>query len=93
MAFLRPAIISLITVKTEFEQDVEPRIDIMGTGWIFIYTLILIFIHHLSLFTLEIFRFAGFGETLLRALLSTAFSVALVMLAHLLMGTQKKSKI
>ncbi len=92
MAFLRPAIISLITIKTEFEQDIEPRIDVMGIGWIFMYSLMLIFIHHLSLFTLEIFRFSGFGETLLRTSLSTAFSVLLIMLAHLIMGTPKKSK-
>jgi rod shape-determining protein MreD len=93
MAFLRPAVISLITIKTEFEQDIEPRFEVMGAGWVFIYTLILILIHHLSLFTLEIFRFAGYGETLLRTILSTAFSVLLIMLAHILMGNQKKSKI
>jgi rod shape-determining protein MreD len=92
MAFLRPAVISLITVKTEFEQDIEPRFEVMGAGWVFMYTLILIFIHHLSLFTLEIFRFSGYGETLLRTVLSTAFSVGLIMLAHILMGNQKKSK-
>ncbi|MBW6480049.1 MAG: rod shape-determining protein MreD [Bacteroidales bacterium] len=92
MAFLRPAVISLITVKTEFDQDIEPRFDFMGAGWVFIYTLILIFIHHLSLFTLEIFRFADYGETMLQTILSTAFSVGLIMLAHILMGTQKKTK-
>ncbi len=92
MAFLRPWVIGSITIKTEFEPDVEPRINVMGAGWVFIYTLIMIFIHHLSLFLLEIFRFSGFGETLLRTILSTAFSVLIIMIAHLLLGNQKRTR-
>lgn len=92
MAFMRPFIIQLISVKTDFEQGTEPRMGIMGSGWIFMYTIILIFIHHLSLFMLEIFRFTEFGQTLLRTLLSTIASVALIMLAHLLLSNPRKSR-
>ncbi|MFN2396408.1 MAG: rod shape-determining protein MreD [Bacteroidales bacterium] len=92
MAFLRPWVISSITIKSEFEPEVEPRINVMGAGWVFIYSLIMIFIHHFSLFLLEVFRFSGFGETFLRTILSTAFSVLIIMIAHLLLGSQKKTR-
>lgn len=91
MAFLRPAVIRLISLKSDFEPGIEPRIGIMGAGWVIIYTAILISIHHLSLFLIELFRFEEFADTFVRALLSAAFSVLLIMLAHLIMGNQKKS--
>lgn len=91
MAFLRPSVIRLITIKSDFEPGTEPRVSEMGTGWVLIYSAILISIHHLALFFIEVFRFQEFGDIVVRSLLSAAFSLVLIMLTHLLMGNPKKS--
>jgi hypothetical protein len=91
LAFFRPAVIRLISVKTDFDAGAEPRINNMGTGWIFLYTLILVFIHHFSLFLLEVFRFDEFLQTLGKTLLSASFSIILIMLIHFLISKPQKS--
>lgn len=92
LAFLRPSVIRLISIKTDFEAGTEPRISNMGFGWIFIYTLILVFIHHFALFLLEVFRFDEILETISRTLLSTLFTLVFIMLIHFLMGNPQKSR-
>ncbi|MFW5706324.1 MAG: rod shape-determining protein MreD [Bacteroidota bacterium] len=93
MAFFRPYVIRLISIKTVFEPGTEPRIENNGIGWIFLYTLLLIFIHHLALFLIEVFRLDELLQILLRTLLSSAFSAAIVMIAHLLMGKAPRSRL
>lgn len=86
MAFLRPFIIRLISVKSDFEPGSEPRIDNNGFLWIFIYTSLLIFFHHTILFFVETFRLNEIFHVLFRALLSSVLSTLIIMLAHLLMA-------
>lgn len=85
MAFMRPAVIQLISVKTDFDQGEEPRIENNGFGWILLYSLILLFLHHLALFTIEVFRLDEIARILFRTLLSTGFSLFIIMISHLLM--------
>lgn len=90
MAFMRPFIIQFISIKSDFEPGTEPRIESNGWGWIFIYTVLLLFLHHLSLFFIEEFRFDDVFKIFLRTLLSTFSSVLIVMIAHLLMDKPSK---
>lgn len=92
MAFMRPFIIRFISIKSDFDPGTEPRIESNGWGWIFIYTVLLIFLHHLSLFLIEEFRFDDVFRIILRTLGSTFFSVMIIMIAHLLMGRPSKSR-
>ena len=57
--------------------------------WFFYYAAFLIVIHHTVLFYLEVFSFHEFFSTLLRVLLSSAFTLALVFLAEYL-GFRRK---
>lgn len=91
MAFFRPGIIRLLSIKTEFEPEVEPRIHVMGKVWVLTYTVILLLIHHLSLFLIEVFRFDELAEILAKTVISTGFSVIIIMLAHFLMGSARKT--
>jgi rod shape-determining protein MreD len=91
MAFSRPGIIRLLSGSKELEPGMKPGIKSMGFKWFFLYSLILILLHHLLLFYLEIFRFSEFFQTLYRALLSTLSTLILVLLVEYLF-IKKESK-
>ena len=82
MAFVRPFVISAISTGTEFMIGHSPSLKNQGFKWFAYYSITLIFIHHFSLFYLEIFRFSEFFQTLLRVLLSSAFTLLLVFIAE-----------
>jgi rod shape-determining protein MreD len=82
MAYLRPAVINSIASRKEFEPGMRPSISDLGFQWFFSYAVILILVHHISLFYIEIFRFADFFITLRRALFSTLFTLLLVILSQ-----------
>jgi rod shape-determining protein MreD len=81
MAFFRPVVLRSITGK-DFDKGTNPSIRDFGFKWFFTYSLILIFIHHLTLFYLEVFRFAHFFATLQRVLLSTILTLFLVIVVQ-----------
>ncbi len=93
MAFMRPTVIRIISIKTDFDQGEEPRIENNGLGWILSYTVILLFLHHMALFIIEVFRLNELPQVLFRTLLSTGFSLLIIIIAHLLMAKQSKSRI
>lgn len=86
LAFLRPAVIKLITVRYDFESGTIPGIANLGFRWILTYSLLLIFSHHFLLFFVEIFRFDEFWDTIRRIVFSTAFSLLFVVLGFFVVG-------
>ncbi len=82
MAFLRPMVIRSIGANKEFETGMQPSIRDLGFQWFFTYSLILIFFHHLALFMIEVFRFTRFFDTLQRTVLSTLFTLVLVIIVQ-----------
>ncbi len=82
MAFLRPTVIRSIGANKEFETGMQPSIRDLGFQWFFTYSLILIFFHHLALFMIEVFRFTRFFDTLQRTVLSTLFTLVLVIIVQ-----------
>jgi hypothetical protein len=84
MAFARPIIIKSIGSSKEFESGMQPSIHDLGFRWFFTYSLILIFIHHLALFYIEVFRFSGFFSTFQRVIYSTIFTTILVIITQYL---------
>ncbi len=89
-AFCRPAVIQLISVKADFEPGTVPSVPDQGLTWVMIYSLLLILLHHIPLFFLEVFRFTDAWQTLLRILLSSAFSFVFVIMGFLLFGKTRK---
>jgi len=79
MAFCRPATIKLISKRDRFDDDEVPRFSSMGRQWIISYTLILVFVHHLFLFFLEVFRLSNFQVTLWNAFLNTLVTSFIVL--------------
>jgi hypothetical protein len=82
MAYLRPWALELGAPRDGYEPGTFPRIYYYGFQWFLRYTLILVFAHHLALFYIEVFRFAEFFSTLFRVILSSLFSVTLIVLSQ-----------
>ena len=80
MAFLRPNFLALITQREEIESRDEPSLKKLGPIRFITYAALLVFIHHAFLFYIEVFRFQEFFSTLLRVLLSTIFTVLLMVI-------------
>ena len=88
-AFFRPWVMSLITSRKEYEPGVEPSIADLGFQWFFMYSLILVSLHHLMLFLLEVFRFSNFFSTLGHSVLNALFTVLFIILSQYIFYRKK----
>jgi rod shape-determining protein MreD len=84
MAFTRPYLLKVIAPREGYESGSRPGANYFGFEWFIKYSLILVLVHHFSLFYIEAFKFQLFFSTLLRALLSTVFTMILIVLTQLL---------
>ncbi|MBN1950719.1 MAG: rod shape-determining protein MreD [Bacteroidales bacterium] len=82
MAFLRPGVLSFFAPREGYESGSFPRVFYYGLPWFLKYATILIFVHHLTLFYIEVFNFHDFFITFLRVILSTIFSSLLIVLSQ-----------
>jgi len=82
MAFLRPWVLEMSAPRDGYEPGSFPRLYYYGFQWFLRYTVILVLSHHFILFYIEVFRFSEFFSTLLRVLISSLFSVILIMLSQ-----------
>ena len=90
MAYVRPGVIRLLKSGKNYEAGMSPGIRDLGFRWFFSYSLILILAHHFVLFYLEIFRMSEFFTTFFRVVLSTIFTMILVIITQYLFHTGKK---
>jgi rod shape-determining protein MreD len=81
-AFVRPYLLELLSPRDGFEPETYPRIYYYGFFWFFKYTLLLVVIHHLALFYLEVFQLKYFFSTLLRVILSSILSTSTIVLSQ-----------
>lgn len=80
MAYVRPNIISLTTRKSDIEGKTSPSVSEMGLQWFYLYMVLLLIIHNLTLFMLEAFSFHLIGLVLLDTLLSVIISSFVIVL-------------
>lgn len=92
MAFARPGIIRLIGEKEDSAANLEPNIRNFGFLWFFTYVSFMVFLHHLVLFYIEMFRFSEILVTMLRVLASTAISIALILMIQMLFTRRVSGK-
>ena len=71
MGFARYFLLKFIAPRDGYEQGLQPTIDDMGSAWFITYSAVLIFIHHLFFFYLEVFRWDEFFRTFGRIILSS----------------------
>jgi hypothetical protein len=90
MAFVRPLVLLIITPRGGYEHQPVPNLRNMGIQWFLTYSVILVLVHHLLLFQLEIFRIDEFLITFTRSILSSVFTLVLIFIAQYLTGSSKK---
>lgn len=90
MAFFRPMVLQIISPREGYDADTRPDLGEMGFSWYFRYAGLLVFIHHLVLFYLEVFRFSGFFSTLSRVFFSWVASMILIFLFQILVQKPQK---
>ena len=78
IAFIRPYWLSLITPRGGYEDVLIPTIRSLGLGWFLTYALPLIFLHHLSLFTIEAGGFIDFLYILNKTIFSSIYTFILL---------------
>ncbi|MBN1108600.1 MAG: rod shape-determining protein MreD [Bacteroidales bacterium] len=78
--FIRPYVLRITSPRDGYEPGANPSMLVYGLKWFLIYASLIIFVHHLVLFYLEVFRFADFFRTLLRVILSFLFSLSFIVL-------------
>lgn len=82
MAFLRPFVLEIIAPRDGYESETYPQLRYYGGNWFLKYAAILVFAHHLFLFYIEVFRLSDFFATFFRALLSSIFSIFLILIGQ-----------
>jgi len=78
--FARPYILRIISPRDGYETRSEPSMLNYGFRWFLIYSLLIVLVHHATLFYLEVFRFTDFFRTMLRVILSSLFTVTFIVL-------------
>ena len=89
VAFIRPALLNLISFGRDVNNDDSPNMRSLGADWFISYALIMVLVHHSAVFFLEIFRWNELGPTLLRILYSSVATMVLVVLSQLLFAFRK----
>lgn len=93
IAYLRPFLINLLITREGAESNYsEPSIRSMGFAPYFTYITILTFLHHVTLFFLQSMQTGGYWYFLVKALLSTAVSLVLILLTELIFGRRQRVK-
>lgn len=91
MGFMRIHYLRATTTKEDQEGRVIPSLSQKGIVWFSVYGFVLILLHHILLFFLEIYGFHEFFDTLTRVLLSTLVTLLLIIIGQLLFYRTQKS--
>ena len=92
LAFVRLQFINITVQKDGFDNEPEPTVSVMGFRWFFTYAIVLTLFHHFFLFNLEVFRFSEIQYTLTRVVLSSIFTVFLMLISGLLFYRSRERK-
>ena len=90
LALVRIIFINLTVQRLSFEIEPEPKLGIMGFRWFFFYAIILTLVHHTTLFLIEDFSLNDFKYTLIRIVLSSLFTVFLILVAEFIFFRKKE---
>ena len=90
IGFMRPLVLLIITPRGGYEHQPVPNLKNMGIQWFLAYSITLVTIHHIVLFQIEVFRFNEFLITFTRSILSSIFTLLLILLSQYLTGSTKK---
>jgi len=79
LAFVRPAIVQLVSTRELIEKGQIPNMNLLGVASFIKYTVIAVLIHHFVLFFAEAFSFGDVFSTLLRWIISSFFTILIIL--------------
>ena len=92
LAFLRPWVLRLLTPRDGYDAQDTANVHRMGWQWFTVYLLLLVSLHHLAYFLLELGSFRHFGLTLVRCGVSIAFTSTALLIVQLLFFPTRTSR-
>jgi rod shape-determining protein MreD len=90
MAFARPGVLRLIAPRDGYDSEMDLIPQVMGFTWFITYISMMVLLHHLVCFYIEVFRFSEFFITFFKAVLNSAITVALIVIGEYLFGQSKR---
>jgi hypothetical protein len=84
VAYVRNYWLATITPQGGYDIGTPPTLAANGLQWFLVYSLPLVFIHHLILFFVEAAGFALFWYTMLKTITSLLFTIAVMLLLQYL---------
>jgi hypothetical protein len=91
ITYLRPAILRFLTPRGGYDSSAAPTLKAMGIEWFLIYSAIFILIHHFALFYIEASELSLFFFTLGKVLMSTFFTLIILVVTQYLFYYPRKS--
>lgn len=92
MAYVRPGVLKLFSPREGYESGTAPTVQYLGIPWFLSYSAILVVIHHVILFYLEVFRFNEFFSTFFRVIISSIFTLILIVVTQYLFHRKKEQE-
>lgn len=90
--FLRPYLIKALNPQSGLENIQSITISSVGFTWFSIYTLLMVFIHHLTLFFIHTFNTHFFWSTLSKSIISTLFTYCVILVIQYLFYTERRRR-
>ena len=92
MAYARILMLRALVPREGYDPGKRPIIQHMGLAWFTTYAGVLILVHHLCLFFVEVYRFDDFFSTFLRALMSATATFILCLLSQALLSRDIRTR-
>jgi rod shape-determining protein MreD len=84
ISFIRPFVVNPSNADDK-ERIVAPTLHNTSLAWFLKYAAILVLLHHLFLFYIEVFSFSGFFNTFIRFILSSAASLIIIVFSQFIL--------
>lgn len=81
IAYFRPMIVRVISNREE-DRSEYPGLNQNKFSWFLFYVSIMVVLHHTMLFYIEVFTFSGFFQTLFHVVISSLFSIFIIVLTQ-----------
>jgi hypothetical protein len=92
MGFARHYVLQLLSPREGYDPVLQPVVSDMGPEWFVKYAAVLIPIHHIMFFYLEVFRFNEFFTTFLRFILSSIGTFGFIYLIQFIFFSKSGKK-
>ena len=91
VAYLRNYWLGAITPQGGYDAGILPNVNSQGLQWFLVYTMPLVFLHHLTLFLVESAGFVLFWYSMLKTITSLMFTMTLIIVLQYLVPQRSRT--